>query len=636
MIRIPLVLFFVIYISFLPFSYHFSNFYQTDLVVLSSFTFFILGAIHSLINRKPIFYFDTFSVLSFIFLLFMLFQYGFKTTAYPYATRQYFVPFFSYWLLLQLFIRYIDERKWIQIILYAILVSVYAVSIVVLYQHLTGGQSLAPYVSLHPNRNNIAAFLELTGMLALGFACYRLMHLIHRKTEKEGTGWSDSGFLNGIFLFALALFAAFSTLSRFSLVSVFAGGFVFVGLIAIRKRRDRFLLILLGVLAVAFAFASWGAGEAIYARILHHAKNGMEHYWSLNARIPFWQRAWPLFLEFKWFGTGFGTFAQTFTGFHRVDDNYFSFFLLNDYYEILLEGGVIGFLLCLVTWISFFAIFIKKILKVESYFTKSIGIGILSGMASFFTHEFLISNILEPTNCFYLMVLIGMMHALFHSPRTEILKRGKTSSEVIFSKEKESRHHFPLILIVFLVFLIAFGFYARDFFAQAFLGKHPIEMSYKRAGAMDSENSFYPVSLGILQSKKASETEDELRQHQKYLEALYSVKRGIDLNPYQLEHRLVYAGIASSAYLPAQAIQIFEEFRDKARFDLEYHLNFGFICFHLAPRMSDEAAKEKCIQKGLEALKEALQLNPSYASKIIDRKLISTPEPLRSRIKALY
>ncbi len=121
-----------------------------------------------------------------------------------------------------------------------------------------------------------------------------------------------------------------------------------------------------------------------------------------------------MFFSFPVFGTGFGTFQTAFSAFQRVDTAYFSAHLLNDYLELLIETGIIGFSIWLSGILNYFFKLKKRFTETGSYFRRFMGIGILSGLLSFFAHEFFISSLFDPAISFYVLTFLALGAVLFY------------------------------------------------------------------------------------------------------------------------------------------------------------------------------------------------------------------------------
>ena len=626
-LKVVIAIFFTLAALFLPLSYRWN---PGSFLIAAGFLLFFLNVANSLIRRTPIVPFNFAGSLFLVFLAFVLCQYtlstlGFQAGAVPssvysFATRFGFVFLMNGWIFFHLLIRYVRGRRAMNTVLAAILLSAYAVSLAVFYQHffpkgILGFPSgavtrLQNFLAIHPNRNNVASFLELAAPVALGIGCYRLSHLFDRSGERRfGMTLQDSVMWIAFFLLILIFSAAVGTLSKFSVVALGVEMLFFIALAASGKRKRRVLWIIALFLIVGIMAAQWTVGHAIGKRFLA-AK--AEHYWTLDMRIPFWQRAWPLFLEFRWFGAGFGTFSSVFSSFQRVSANYFSEHLLNDYHELLIETGVAGFMIFAAAWAVFFWIQIRKVTAEKSYFRRFVGIGLLSGLFGFLCHEALISNLTDAPNAFYVILFSGLSF---------VVSEGEDAVN-----ESGNRLYSGL---AFLFVALSLCFFSRAYVANLFVGSHPIEMSFRRAHAVDPENAQYPFSLGMLQQKKADEVQDAARRLQRYQEAMFSVKAAMDLNPRQLLYRTAYADLALKSERYREGALAFETLSKEMPFDTELLVGETFYYFKWAAQVHDPEERGKLIRKAVEIYRQIPALNRRFADAVAKRKLATVPETIR-------
>lgn len=423
--------FFCIALLFLPFAYQLSNFIQEDIIVLISFMFLILKLFD--IRERKSFLIESNLLTPFflLFLLLVLSQYmfgvfGFSSkflpvSVYPYATRLQFVRLVAYWFLFHMFTQYANGRQSITAVLIVVVVAAYAVSILSLWRyffksefisaHIFGGGINFPVI--HPNRNNVASFLELVAPVILGLCCYRVSrcHLMHGKRSAWAALFRDHWFFILSILLLLVFAAAIGTLSKFSIAASLLGLFAFFVMTVSKRNLSYVLLASFVGLILALGVAHWLVG----ARVMEtFSLAKAHHYATLDSRIPLWQRALPLFYSFPFFGTGLGTFAASFGGFQRVEVTYFSTHLLNDYFEILIETGVAGFLIWAGAILTYFIRLRKRFARTGSYFRRFVGAGILSGLLGFFAHEFFIDNLFDPANSFYFLAFLGIGIVLFN------------------------------------------------------------------------------------------------------------------------------------------------------------------------------------------------------------------------------
>ncbi len=634
---------------FAPLAYGLPVFYQTDFLTAAGFAVFLAGFVcfRKQFRITP----DKFGALMLLFLLFTALQYFCSTwkisghtmpsSFYAYATRTQLVQFVSgYLFYLAIVGSSGKERTFTKLIIICILMAGYAASLSTLRRQFLGHSPdadaqqffswLEYFPQVHPNRNNAAAFLEMVMPVALGFGFYRFFHVADESRGEPAKfirKLSASGSLMlSFFLVFLIICAAVATLSRFSIVALGFGILVFTMLAGQSMQRRGVILAVLILMALSALLAVWLAGEPFGERL---SSTTPEAWLSLNQRIPFWKRALPIFRAFPVFGTGLGTFSASLVSFHRVESDYLSAHLLNDHLELLIETGLAGFLLWFFAWISFFAASARKILSERSYFRKFVGAGLISGLLSFFLHQFLISGFYDGAGCFYLFLFAGLGHVVVNEQ-----ERSADDSVSVRTQGLGRSLYFAAVIVLALLSLV---FFLRAQLANAFLGKHPIEMSYKRAAGVDSQNAEYAFTLAKIQTDKAKRMEDAPRRIQKINDSLLWMARAIDLNPYHLSYRTHYANLAAQADRMEEGRAVYQLMVGRLPFDVELLLTsaiYELTCAHLARQKGNVSLENACRKRANELIERARSLDLDFANAIYQRKLLALPTDLKHFIES--
>ena len=196
-------------------------------------------------------------------------------------------------------------------------------------------------------------------------------------------------------------------------------------------------------------------------------------------------------------------------------------------------------------------------------------------------------------------------------------------------KNKYPNYFLNIIVIVFT--FIAFAFFARGQLALLFFGNNPIEMSFRRAIVIDPENAAFPFALGVLREKDAATIQNVNRKLQRYREALGSMKRAIDLNPYQLAYRVAYSDLTLKVGLYEEGEKVFDSSR--LAFDFEFLLARVFYYFKWASQIPDSEMQSRLIDKGVSHYRRAHQIRSEFIESILTKKLALLPEPTQQAIR---
>jgi len=639
--------FFAALLLFLPFSYELSSFFREDLLFLLTIALLVLRVIEAKRNREPIFVPNimSFFFLAFIVLLFMqyvgaIFPGGaswMPHSVYAYATRGQLVQYTAYFVSLHLFTHYIVERQNIRLIMTALMIAAYGVSLLILFRfffkidlHMIerlpfGWMKALP--AIHPNQNNVASFLELMTPVTLGVVWYRLSHLRGRGRE-PGFDWhalaSDAWFVTAVFLFFFLIVSSVSALSKTTFVVLVIGIVSFFTLLAIGNKKRWLSLVGFAVVLVGIVLALLFLGERVEERFLNM---NSEYFSTLGMRTMLWSRSLNVLSLFPLFGSGFGTYASAFSSLHRVETHFFSQHLLNDYLELLVETGLIGFIIfaCAFGW--FGCRVVKWLKKEDSYFRKFLGMGLLSGLISFAAHAVMISNIYDTPNTFYALILIALLISISRGSA-----HGALAPSINASGKKSGA---TLLLNSMMIFLVisALAFWVQDYGAQRFIKAKPLELSFRQAMAIDSKNAAYPASLALLQDSNSSIIQDPIRRKQKRMDALASMEKAIKLNPYQLIYRIKYGDLAIKAGAYDHGENIYMAYVGSIPHDVEYLLSFAFYYFKWADKLDDGAVQKNAIQKGIEFYQQALQMNSELVQAVAKQKLRLLSDKIRPLIE---
>jgi len=261
------------------------------------------------------------------------------------------------------------------------------------------------------NRNHFAGFIEMIWPLVLGY------------TLSMGTWTRDrtklifsSDRLNLQLLFVLAiiimLLALLFSRSRGGIIGGTIGWLTFLGLVqATNQGLPLILRIMLGVIVSFLVLYGFAMGFApIIERFLIIGVN--------DGRLDLWQYGFAIFKDHP-FGIGLGN-TPAVLPVYRVSDisDLRQVYLHNDFLQLLVETGFPGFLAIVGGGFAFLwksILQLKRLAPHREGFRYFIAIGALSGLISIIVHSFFDFNLQIPANCFYFVMLIGIVYACLWS-----------------------------------------------------------------------------------------------------------------------------------------------------------------------------------------------------------------------------
>jgi len=329
------------------------------------------------------------------FLLVVLAQLTFRTTASSYNTRVELQLLLAYLIVIHLMNQaYLQSRHWRGLVWFLMGLGFF-VSIFGILQHLTfngklywfremryGGIPFGPYV----NRNHFAGFAELIIPIAL-------VPLVLGKVRRER--------LFIVSLFALVpIVAVLLCASRAGIVSfVVEMAFLFV-LLAVRKIRSKYVLVGGVVVLGALLVVSWIGVQQVIQRF--------STYSTLEAtsgkRAAMRHDTWQIFRDHPILGTGLGTLQMVFPPYDSLYDGRTVNHAHNDYLEALSDTGILGGLCCA----GFLAILLTESLKslgrLGTSFNSALNLSGLVGCSGLLVHSLFDFNLHIPANALLFFV----------------------------------------------------------------------------------------------------------------------------------------------------------------------------------------------------------------------------------------
>lgn len=260
------------------------------------------------------------------------------------------------------------------------------------------------------NRNHYAGFLEMILPLAVAAAAAAWRAGVTRHSRPAWPAVKASSLLA---LAALLLAAIVTSQSRMGFVAAL-GGLLVTGLLAIGATEQRMcgparpwrwiLPATTLFLAVALLFVLLPTHELV-ERFAAMAGTGDANG---EVRSQIWRETIPLLRAFPLTGCGLGTFESAFLRYKHVAPMFIVDYAHNDYLQVLVELGIVGFALglALVWRIS------SRVVRVALFHKESPGwelaLGLAGGMAALLLHSLTDFNLYIPANAMTLAWICGL------------------------------------------------------------------------------------------------------------------------------------------------------------------------------------------------------------------------------------
>jgi O-antigen ligase len=307
---------------------------------------------------------------------------------------------FIYLIFFAALLTFLDSHKRMQKIAYTITVFGTVMAFYAIIQRLANLDAIygvRPTFQAIPfgsfiNQHHFAAFMEMTLGVTIGI-------LFGTTVKKEQLF---------LFIFAIILMIVciIFTGSRGGILSLlgilgFIGSAFYLSKNKSETLQTHKLAVFAGVLALIFivfgAVLFLGAGDSLIRGL------GVSHGEDFtNGRSHFWQTAVKIFFNYPIFGVGLDSFGVAFTKFDTWNGSFRIEQAHNEYLQVLVESGIIGFIFFL------FKQSLAVINKSHDKFRRGIAIGSLAGCFGILIHSFFDFPLRTPSNMLFFLTLASL------------------------------------------------------------------------------------------------------------------------------------------------------------------------------------------------------------------------------------
>jgi O-antigen ligase len=188
------------------------------------------------------------------------------------------------------------------------------------------------------------------------------------------------------------------------------------------------MVLTLGVfLVLAIGLLAWLGGGELTERIASiHAETRMELSGATRVNID--RDALKMFEHKPIMGWGLGTFAEVYPQFRTFYTNFFVDKAHNDYLQLLVETGAVGFTIMLWFLFSAYRGAIKKLKNWTVDTNGAVGLAATLGVSGILVHSFLDFNLQIPANAalFYVLCTLAAMEPRFGLTRRVNHRQGES------------------------------------------------------------------------------------------------------------------------------------------------------------------------------------------------------------------
>jgi O-antigen ligase len=280
-----------------------------------------------------------------------------------------------------------------------------------------GGWIYGPYV----NHNHYAGLMEMLVPIPLVLSLTRLASSRTRAVAAAAA--------------AVMVGTIFLSGSRGGMLAIVAE-LIFLAVLLVKQKRSVRTAIGVGVfLAIVVGLLAWVGGAELSQRIA--SVNSSHSEISNGVRMSINRDGLKMFLKKPVLGWGLGTFPVVYPQFRTFYTNFFVNEAHNDYLQLLVEMGLLGFATMLWFLVTLYARALKKIGNWTGEMTGAVALACVLGLSGILVHSAVDFNLQIPANAalFYVLCTIAASEPFAQPARKRRAVRTKPAEEVPASQE---------------------------------------------------------------------------------------------------------------------------------------------------------------------------------------------------------
>ncbi len=317
-------------------------------------------------------------------------------------------------------------------------------------EYLTGWEKIFAYskqyylgmaTGTYINHNHFGGVLELTLPFLVGSILYYFQTWQDNRRrgplrrDKSGT---SAGFQALVYMFLLIvmLVGLIFSRSRSAILASILSLLVMALLAQLRVRRKTWLLGLFGFLAVAVGYGLWIGLEPVLSRFEELALPNQS--FSEASRLSFAHDALGLVRDYRWTGTGLGTFGLAF---RHYQSNFVTFFVdhaHNDYVEFASDTGLVGAALLFIPIVYLLVKMAVVFLRDSRRYRPAVLLGCVGTVFAILIHSATDFNLQVPANALIVAVVLGMGYKAAYLEKRDEPPDTRATRERVHTA---SRHH---------------------------------------------------------------------------------------------------------------------------------------------------------------------------------------------------
>jgi len=214
------------------------------------------------------------------------------------------------------------------------------------------------------------------------------------------------------------------------------GELVILSVLLVKQKRGLRTAVGLGVfLAVVVGLLTWVGGGELSRRIATVGPSRFELTSDIRSYIN--RDGFRMFLKKPVLGWGLGTFPVIYPQFRTFYTNFFVNQAHNDYLQLLIEMGLLGFATMIWFVVTAYTHAIKKIADWTSDISGALALACVLGLSGILIHSAVDFNLQIPANAalFYVMCTIAASEPFAQAARKRRAARSNPPEEVVTAQE---------------------------------------------------------------------------------------------------------------------------------------------------------------------------------------------------------
>lgn len=262
------------------------------------------------------------------------------------------------------------------------------------------------------NHNHLGGLLELTLPFLVGSIFYYFQIWLEGRRkrlssrEQAGTSAGFQALVYMVLLLVMLVGLLFSR-SRSAILAALLSLLVIALLAQLRVRRKTWLLGLFGFLAVFVGYGLWIGLDPVLARFEQLGVLRTEEFGAAT-RLSFSRDALGLVRDYRWTGTGLGTFITAFRHYQSAWVTYIVDHAHNDFIEFACETGIVGAALLFLPIVYLLIRMAVVFLYDSRRYRPAVLLGCVGSILAILIHSATDFNLQVPANALIVAVILGI------------------------------------------------------------------------------------------------------------------------------------------------------------------------------------------------------------------------------------